>query len=249
MLKFAAICSTYKRPDLLAEVIECFRQQDYPADRRELIVLDDAGQYCNHEGDGYRVLSLPRRFRTVGEKRNATAALASPDADAYCVWDDDDIYLPWHISAAAMALAQADYTIPSVVFKGGEAAVIRQANTDLYHGAWSYRRTAFEQAGGYPFIQSGQDQGLLARFRQQQLVCSDPLKYDPRPSYLYRWHTAHRHHLSVLGPGGFEQLGSLEAPFVGRVTPSWSVDWAALVLERTQDSTLGTQSPLPSQPG
>ena len=50
---------------------------------RELMILDDAGQYENQEGDGWRLISIPSRFRSLGEKRNACAALASPDVEGY----------------------------------------------------------------------------------------------------------------------------------------------------------------------
>jgi glycosyltransferase involved in cell wall biosynthesis len=90
-MKLAAICCTYKRPAQLAESIECFLRQDYPIERRELVVLDDAGQYADQQGKGWRLVSLGVRFRTLGEKRNASAALVSSDVEGYCVWDDDDM--------------------------------------------------------------------------------------------------------------------------------------------------------------
>ena len=227
-MKIAAICSTYKRPTLLAEAIECFLRQDYPSHLRELVVLDDAGQYCSHTGPGYRVVSVPSRFRSLGEKRNATAALASPDADAYCVWDDDDIYLPWHISAAAAALRDADYCIPSVIYNGGPAGVRAYRNHAGHLAAGAFRRAAFDAVSGYPFIQSGEDQALLARFRQQRLVLADPIAHEPRPSFIYRWHTAHRNHVSALGPDGYAKLGAMESRYVGLIKPGWEVDWVAL---------------------
>ncbi len=95
-MKLAAICCTYRRPRELATAVECFLRQDYVD--REMIVLDDAGQFAPDALDGLprvKLVTSPVRFRTLGEKRNASAALASPDVDAYCVWDDDDIYLPW----------------------------------------------------------------------------------------------------------------------------------------------------------
>jgi len=127
-MKLAAICCTYKRPKLLAEAVESFLRQDYPAAQRELIVLDDAGQYGNQVGNGWRIVSSPVRFRTLGEKRNASAALVSPEVDAYCVWDDDDIYLPWHMSAAAVALATADYSIPTMVLIDKKVRLEPKAN-------------------------------------------------------------------------------------------------------------------------
>lgn len=230
-MKLAAICCTYKRPKLLAEAIECFLRQDYPAELREMIVLDDAGQYENQTGDGWRLVSSPVRFRTLGEKRNASAALVSPDVEAYCVWDDDDIYLSWHMSAAAKALRDADYSIPSTVLIDRRDHLERKSNRSLFHGAWAFRREAFERIRGYPFIQSGQDQGLLHRFKNQKLRKVDQLRFDARPSYIYRWFTAHSNHLSAMGRDGYERLEDLDANGIRKITPEWKPKLKSLVLD------------------
>lgn len=230
-MKIAAICCTYKRPGPLAEAIECFLRQDYPRHLREMIVLDDAGQYEHQAGEDWRIVSLPTRFRTLGEKRNASAALVSSDVDAYCVWDDDDIYLPWHMSAAAAALADADYTIPSVVMIDRRDRLDRKANQYLFHGGWSFRRAAFERVCGYPWIQSGQDQGLLRRLKEARLRRADPLQYDARPSYVYRWYTSHTQHISAMGRDGYERLGQQPLPAITSITPGWSRDWLRLASE------------------
>jgi len=52
------------------------------------------------------------RFRTLGEKLNASAAEVSPDVDAQGLWHDDEIDFPEHMTAAARALANADDAIP-----------------------------------------------------------------------------------------------------------------------------------------
>lgn len=233
-MKIAAICCTYKRPDQLATAIESFLRQDYPADQREMIVLDDAGQYDNQSGDGWSLVSLPVRFRTLGEKRNASAALVSADVEAYCVWDDDDVYLPWHMSAAASALADSDYTIPTVIYSDKRNRLERKSNQYLFHGAWAFRRAAFEQVGGYPFIQSGQDQGLLRRFKSANLRRADPVQHDARPSYVYRWYTAHSQHISAMGAGGYERLGSDQVDRVSELVPMWDRDWKQLAIEESR---------------
>ena len=64
----SCLCPTYRRPKLLENSIACFLAQDYPADRRELIVLDDAGELQNQTGDGWQVSSIQRRFRSLPEK-------------------------------------------------------------------------------------------------------------------------------------------------------------------------------------
>lgn len=66
-MKLAALCCTYLRPHTLGQLVESFLRQDYPRELRELIILDDAGQYGNQEGDGWRLVSVPRRFRSLGE--------------------------------------------------------------------------------------------------------------------------------------------------------------------------------------
>ncbi|MFM7163844.1 MAG: glycosyltransferase [Planctomycetaceae bacterium] len=58
----SCLCPTYRRPKLLENSIACFLAQDYPADRRELIVLDDAGELQNQTGDGWQIISIPRRL-------------------------------------------------------------------------------------------------------------------------------------------------------------------------------------------
>jgi glycosyltransferase involved in cell wall biosynthesis len=109
-MKLAALCCTFRRPHTLGQLVESFLRQVYPADLRELVILDDAGQYENQTGEGWRLVSIPARFRSLGEKRNACAALASPDVDGFLVADDDDIYLPHWFQATADALSQAEWS-------------------------------------------------------------------------------------------------------------------------------------------
>jgi hypothetical protein len=236
MLKITAICCTYKRSSVLPTAIECFLRQDYPKELRELVVLDDAGLHGNQEGPGWKIVSIDRRFRTLGEKRNASAALASPDTNAYCVWDDDDIYLPWHISAAAGVLEAAEFSQPSAIWLDSPEHRLRRARTKgLYHGAWAFCRTLFDRVHGYPFIQSGQDLGLLKRFYDAGATYADPLTIDPRPSYIYRWFTTDTGwHLSAMGRGGYERLESYEGGQARRIMPSWDADWVAAANRATR---------------
>ncbi len=230
-MKIAAICCTFNRPEALEEAIESFLRQDYPSELREMIVLDDAGQYRPDALDnipGVKLITTKHRFRTLGEKRNASAALVSPDTEVYCPWDDDDIYLPWHMSAAAKGLANAQYTIPTQVYVDKRTHFDKKKNGTLFHAAWSFRRDVFSEVGGYPFMQSGQDQGLLKRFLAANVSRTDPIQWDPRPSFVYRWYTAHNQHLSAMGNGGYERLGFSTVSPVESLVPKWEKDWVAL---------------------
>ena len=51
----SCLCPTYRRPQLLENSIACFLDQNYPADRRELVVLDDAGELQSQTGEGWQI--------------------------------------------------------------------------------------------------------------------------------------------------------------------------------------------------
>jgi len=209
-MKIAAVCCTYLRPKSLGYLIRCFERQDYPAKLRELVILDDAGQYDSQTGDGWRLISQTERYPTLGEKRNAAAALVADDVRAIAVWDDDDFYLRWALRASAAALATADWSRPSVVLHPGPRGSLRQHRTGgLFHGGWAYRRDAFDHVGGYPAISNGEDQALAARFEQAGVDQADPIRLGYRPFYVYPWLNDAGWHLSALRGNGYRQLGAL----------------------------------------
>ncbi len=212
-MKIAAVCCTYLRPVPLGQLIHCFLKQDYPAGLRELVVLDDAGQYADQSGPGWRLVSAPRRFPTLGQKRNAATAFVSADVEALAVWDDDDVYLPWALRASAAALEEAPWSRPSVVLHPNPGGTLRQHRTrGLFHAGWAYRRGAFARVGGYPpEMSNGEDQGLAARFTAAGLAAADPMTLGFRPFYVYRWGKAGGWHLSGLGPRGYAKLGTMAA--------------------------------------
>ena len=236
----SCLCPTFNRPQCLAEVIESFLRQSYPKDLRELIILDDAGQYDPKacvDIPGVKLVVSPHRFMTLGEKRNATAALASPKAEVYAVWDDDDIYLPWHLDDLIRVIkAKNDWYIPEAVWlEQGQALRIVQTK-GYYHGAWGFTRKAFVQVHGYPFMQSGQDRGLAQRFAVADIfpVHSDKFRIDKKviPSYIYRLDARPGvTHLSLMGKGGYEKRGEEEITPVKEITPHWTKDWTAEVFK------------------
>ena len=213
---------TYLRPKLLGRMIRCFLEQDYPSELRELIILDDAGQYDNEAGAGWRVVSVPRRFATLGQKRNAAAALASPASEGFVVWDDDDRYLPWALSASAAALKKAAWSRPSLVLHEQADGSLRKHKTlGLFHGGWAYRRDAFEDVCGYPWIDNGEDQGLAKRFEAAGVTQADPIALGFDPFYAYQWDNG-GYHLSNLGLKGYRRLGMHVAPKRRLVIPEHS---------------------------
>ena len=214
-MKIAAVCCTYLRPKQLGRILWCFQQQDYHD--RELLILDDAGQYDNQHGDRWRLVSTHQRYPTLGEKRNAAAALVGDDVEAMAVWDDDDGYLPWALSSCVVALEKAPWSRPSVVLLPQANGSLRQhATGGLFHGGWAYWQAAFQSVGGYPAINSGEDQALARRMKSAGIAEIDPIAMGCRPFYIYpwgrqrRWHVIHTPgHLSAMGARGYRRLGRM----------------------------------------
>lgn len=204
-MKLAALCCTYRRPHTIGQLIECFLRQDYPKELRELIILDDAGQYDCQDGDGWRLVSIPRRFRTLGEKRNASAALASPDVEGFLVADDDDIYLSHWFRATADALAKADWSRPSLVLMESGDRLTEHDTGGLYHGGWAFRKEAFYRVRGYGPHNNGEDQELAGRLHEAGVTIFDPCELHPT-FYVYRNDNA-SYHLSWMDDGGYDALG------------------------------------------
>ncbi len=207
-MKIAAVCCTFLRPRQLGHLIQCFLNQDYPLRKRELVILDDAGQYRNQKGDGWRLISTKERYPTLGEKRNAATALVGDDVDALAVWDDDDLYLPWALRTSVEALEIAAWSRPSVVLHPQEDGSLRQHETlGLFHGGWAYRREAFDLVGGYPAMNNGEDQGFALRLSLAGVKDADPIQLERPPFYVYSWGSTSGWHLSGMGSDGYHQLG------------------------------------------
>jgi hypothetical protein len=203
-MKIAAVCCTFLRPRQLARMIRCFERQDH--EERELVILDDAGQYDSAHGDRWRLISQSSRFATLGEKRNAAAGYVGPDVEALAVWDDDDLYLPWALRASVAALRLAPWSRPSLVLHPEPDGSLRQHRTGgLFHGGWAYRRSVFERCGGYPALNNGEDQALASRLLAAGTSQADPMKLGFRPFYVYTW--GNGQHLSGMGPNGYQRLG------------------------------------------
>lgn len=94
----SVISPSYNRRDFLPYLIYQFYYQDYPADRRELIILDDSAEsnedlvnmLTMNNSDNVRYIHSPRRLQ-LGEKRNMLNELATGE---YIICFDDDDYYP-----------------------------------------------------------------------------------------------------------------------------------------------------------
>lgn len=197
-MKLCVVTCTYNRPHLLARTIACFEAQDY--EDRYMVILDDGQQYEEQEGDRWRIVSHPERFASLGAKRNHSLSLVPDDTYAVLPCDDDDLFLPWHLSSAAAALRTADWSRPSLVLfhhiAGGQwmfaptqtGHQLDPKQERLFHPAWAMRLDRVLEVGGYPMDESGpEDQGLMRKLEAAGVTQADPIELGYKPSFIYCW--------------------------------------------------------------
>lgn len=189
------LCPTYGRFERLRDAIACFMSQDYPGEKR-LLILNDAPQPLRLapgrplEGWGVRIVNRPMRFETLGRKRQALLEMARTPLVAH--WDDDDLYLPWHLTECVRTL-RANQGAACVKARSAwwcvgprEAPRLVGVRRNVFEGQMVFDRAAALRLGGYPSLDSGQAKALLDAFRRAGLL----YEWDPprsRLSYVYRW--------------------------------------------------------------
>jgi glycosyltransferase involved in cell wall biosynthesis len=104
-LPFVSICTpTFNRRPFIPIIIECFKNQSYPADKMELIIIDDGTDKIE---DLIKDIPQVKYFSydtkmTLGKKRNIMHEKSSGDILVYM--DDDDYYPADRVSHAVETL-------------------------------------------------------------------------------------------------------------------------------------------------
>jgi hypothetical protein len=162
-LSFSCICLTYARVWKLKEAIGHYLAQDFTGES-ELIVFNTCPQQTLHfSHPKVRVFNCETRPQTLGEARNM--AIAQARGSRLILWDDDDVYLPWHIrNYADFWPAGCDWVWISRAFLsiGDEIRKVGTANFNTF----AYTKEAWEAAGKYAAIDCGEDKEFYGRMTQ-----------------------------------------------------------------------------------
>ena len=115
-------------------------------------------------------------------------------ADAYCVWDDDDIYLPWHLIAHAESLSTAGWSHPKYVWTLFPD-LAKELAARRFHAALAIRRDYAVRVNYWgKSTACGYDTQLLDRLAEIA-----PCGYCDtwrQPSYVSRWSSTGADHCS-----------------------------------------------------
>jgi glycosyltransferase involved in cell wall biosynthesis len=245
----SCLCVTYGRPAvLLEESIQSFLRQNYMG-KKELIVLNDySDQTLVFDHPDVVIINMPRRFKSLGEKRNASVALSSHDI--LCVWDDDDIYLPNRLSLSVQKLSeQKPYYNPKTAFIMN-SGVLSGPDTQLYPGGYCWYRSLFDKVRGYAHMNTGEDADLEHHFWEtNNSYTTAPTILPTEIFYIYRWAGTKSFHMSGHGwdkngeKSGYEKVregvedqkrrGEIQTGVI-KLNPHWETDYCRMVSEHLQ---------------
>lgn len=233
----SCICPTFNRaPDylwLLGEAVESFVRQDYPEDRRELLILNDAaGQTLACGVPGVRVINLPARCKSLGGKYNDAIGLAR--GSLILSWEDDDISLPNRISKSVEKIADAPYWNPKgyyfLTYRDGQPqAVSVDHPIGVSHNTSAFTRSAWWHSGRYPLISGAQDAQMDRQLSQLDGAICKPTPVEDW-TYIYRWGVQPLH-LSGRAPHDafYAEVGTMEvAKGTFEIIPEWRHDYSEL---------------------
>ncbi len=259
-----ALCPTFRHPDLLANSLALWNMQQYPAEQRRLIILDDAQTFDSQHGHNWQLVSLPKRCHSLPDKYNIMVALAPRNTDVFVVWEDDDIFLPHHISAHVRTIQDGhEYSKPTWVAidtnKPGEIIYENHPlGTANMHGSSAFTADLLRRVGGYPNTnRADYDLQMITELihkTTKPVGNSAPIKESM--SFIMGWHTGawHGQLCHLEGPSDehwYERAAEKYAPveYVGKLEPKLDARTEAILkqLGRLPDdhSLLATQGAPP----
>lgn len=146
----SVVCPTWNRRAFLPYLLYIFQYQDYPADKRELVILDDS-EHSNEDLIAmmvdpalYRVryVHSPQRL-DLGKKRNMLNEMAQGE---YIICFDDDDYYPANKISAQVAAMQSN----NALFSGSDTIYIWYSHLDKIYQTHSFgERHALNGTFGY----------------------------------------------------------------------------------------------------
>lgn len=193
-MKIDCLMGTYGRYSLVCEALACFLQQSVLSQATLLIHNQHPlPLQCGHPR--VRVVNDPPPPGSMRHIRRRLLEMADPTADLIHWWDDDDLYLPWHLEDCLTHIDDA------VAWKPATSWFLRDDDiysheSNWFEGSWVFRADYAKAAPidshpdyiEHPIFPQTLEAGLL---KTTELA--------GRRSYIYRWKTGGQH---VSGYGG-----------------------------------------------
>jgi hypothetical protein len=182
MLKIDCLMGAYGRPALVSEALACFLGQS-ALSHATMLIYNHHPIALRPDHPKVRVVNEPPPRGSLRFIRQRMLDFADPRADFIHWWDDDDLYLPWHLEDCLRCIGDNVAWRPASSWMS-VANVTYSRHKNTFEGSWIFRADYLKSASlashptytDHPVFLQTQDAGLLAATE-----CGD------RTSYIYRW--------------------------------------------------------------
>jgi len=198
-MKVDCLMGTYGRYSLVCEALACFLRQS-ALSQATLLIYNQHRLPLGFEHPRVRVVNEVPPAGSLRYIRHRMHELADPGADFIHWWDDDDLYLPWHLEDCLEHIGRGVAWKPaSSWISKNNVTFSRHENN--FEGSWIFQADYLKSAPldthptytDHPVVQQTYDAGLLAT-----------TELGGRTSYIYRWAIG-TEHVSGYAASGSEE--------------------------------------------
>lgn len=199
---------TCGRTVCIGESIYSFINQTYPEANRKLIILD------THPQDLHLDIFLPTNitylkrdshsYKNLGDKYRELVGMV--DSELFCIWEDDDLWLPTHLESMAQTYNSADHSESNKPRKFGNKyhyTIMGGVGKPITHvkieGNYCWCRYLYEKKN---FEVSAVPEPFDIHF----LALFDTVWQSGNPTYIYRWDNGQCHMSGLYGSRSYDDL-------------------------------------------
>jgi hypothetical protein len=208
---------SYGRPTLSVEAVECYLRQTYSNKRLVIVNTHPSPIVFNEPHDDIQVHNIKPLNRLSDVYRFGMDLI---DTDYFCVWDDDDLFMPWHIEdRVEFSLEHPEFdAIGHTYCVYSEDNKLKELGQNMFVAQYLYKNNGIRPDSGIACWDSNWD--------------SKPWKkgfvtFPAKPSYVYRWGTGENHISGFAGEEGQHQiyLRNIEEKHKIKLDFPWEPKW------------------------
>lgn len=229
MSMITILCPTYGRPRRLEELIASFLRQDYDGAHLQ-IWNDHPDQVLRFIHPRITIHNLRPRCPSYGIKRQLMLEAADPGLVAF--WDDDDIYLPNHLSYSLGHHALYKTECSKHLFHWVDGGHSRfRITTAGWCNTLLATRDLLLGAGGFDCVPNHTCEGLIRRLLAQgHLIGPGSWDHQP-PTFIYRQDDGHHHVSREAAESAYDSMDRhADTSETGSIQllPHWEHDYQAM---------------------
>ncbi len=192
-MKIDCLMGTYGRHALASDSLACFLQQSVLS-HATLLIYNQHPAPLTFDHPRVRVVNEAPPTGSLRFIRRRMLDLAESSADLIHFWDDDDLYLPWHLEDCLQHIGENLAWKPdSCWFCERNVVFSRQLNR--FEGSWIFRAD-YVQGAPLDTHPTYTDHPIFLQTEEARLLATTEL--GAATSYIYRWANGGEH-LSGFG--------------------------------------------------